>query len=172
MTERYHRRREGAVRRLGGCCVTCGGTEDLEFDPVDAKRKRFNVGKALSAMSEAKLWPEVDKCQLLCHECHLTKTLEERGLQRAKGRHGTPSSYKYCRCEECRAAKAAYAREYRERCGRAGGGTRKKKKERLRHGTITGYNYYKCRCPECRKANAARQREYRKRRGQGAAKGV
>lgn len=57
-----------------------------------------------------------------------------------------------CRCEVCRAAQAAYMREYKSRIFLMPGDSR--------HGTDNGYNNYGCRCAKCRAARS----EYRSRR--------
>lgn len=62
-----------AVERLGGKCVRCGSTENLEFDHIIP-------GSRLRKVSEATNWSmerflaEVDKCQLLCGPHHREKT--------------------------------------------------------------------------------------------------
>lgn len=50
--------------------------------------------------------------QLLCRSCHEAKTLVDRGQESAKESHGTLSSYKYCKCNLCKKAKADYMSRY------------------------------------------------------------
>lgn len=110
--ERYHRRRSKALVLLGNKCVRCDRTNDLQFDHVDPKTKIGTVAKIWS-YSEKRFWAEVAKCQLLCQEHHIEKTLNELGLQSARNTHGTLSALRYCtpRCNLCKEAAAKYGRE-------------------------------------------------------------
>lgn len=67
-------RRKILIEHLGGKCVGCGTTEKLQFDHLDRTQKLFNIGKCLDYSFE-KLLPEVEKCQLLCYDCHEIKSL-------------------------------------------------------------------------------------------------
>jgi hypothetical protein len=113
MLKRYHERRNKAIEKLGGVCK-CGRSEGLQFDHIDPATKKFTLAK-LSSVNEEDFWKEVDKCQLLCDTCHQAKTLRDLGRVSAKDTHGTLSSFRYCKCEECKAAKAAYMREYKRK---------------------------------------------------------
>jgi 5-methylcytosine-specific restriction endonuclease McrA len=114
MLKRYHERREKAIEKLGGKCTKCGSSDGLQFDHVDPTTKKFSIG-TLSSINEDAFNKEVDKCQLLCDSCHQSKTLLDLGRVSAKDTHGTLSSYRYCKCDECRAAKAAYMKEYKRK---------------------------------------------------------
>ena len=61
------------LEHLGGKCVGCGATENLQFDHIDRTKKSFTIGKCMGYALE-KLIEEADKCQLLCKECHQYKT--------------------------------------------------------------------------------------------------
>lgn len=74
MKERYFRRRQEWLDRLGGSCVECGTKEKLEFDHIDPATKQYPIAKILSGGSEVKVALEMAKCQLLCHEHHKAKT--------------------------------------------------------------------------------------------------
>ena len=64
---------------LGGKCVVCGTTENLQFDHIDYKTKLYKIsGIAHLQFDNEKLQTEIKKCQLLCEKCHLEKTLKER----------------------------------------------------------------------------------------------
>jgi len=67
------KKKETLLEHLGGKCVGCGTTENLQFDHIDRTKKSFTIGKCLGYTLE-KLIKEADKCQLLCKECHQYKT--------------------------------------------------------------------------------------------------
>ena len=67
------------VERLGGQCVKCGTTENLEFDHIYPNDKEFNISSHISCKID-KLIDEADKCQLLCEECHNQHTIKQRTL--------------------------------------------------------------------------------------------
>jgi 5-methylcytosine-specific restriction endonuclease McrA len=121
MRERIARRRAEAIKQLGGKCVRCGTTENLEFDHIDRTTKDPRCGSrnglrgTMWTFSEKRLQAELEKCQLLCKDCHWEKTLEDLGRTSAKGTHGTLSAYRYCgppKCEECKAVKREYMQSY------------------------------------------------------------
>jgi 5-methylcytosine-specific restriction endonuclease McrA len=109
--ERKHARRARLIEMLGGCCVRCGSTDDLEFDHIDPKTKRFTIGGNLSR-PWADLVEEARRCQLLCQKCHRAKCAEDY----PETPHGI---YRYsdfgCRCDVCRAANAAKSARRRAR---------------------------------------------------------
>lgn len=72
--ELRHKKKSILVEHLGGKCVGCGTTEDLQFDHLDRTQKLFTISKKLD-YSLDKLIPEADKCQLLCYTCHEYKSL-------------------------------------------------------------------------------------------------
>lgn len=109
--------REARIKRrllfidiLGGCCVNCGGVENLEFDHVFREDMSFRIGTAMLMKLERAL-PELQKCQLLCHDCHVEKTNTEYDRIKNIG-HGHPSTYNNngCRCRECKDSWAIYIR--------------------------------------------------------------
>jgi hypothetical protein len=108
---RRHARRAQLIEMLGGVCVRCGTTEDLQFDHIDPKTKRFAVCSDLSRPWN-ELVDEVLRTQLLCCSCHQAKGVEDRG----EPSHGL---YRYCdfgcRCDVCRAANAAKSARRRAR---------------------------------------------------------
>lgn len=75
MLKRYHERRDFAIGRLGGKCVRCGSKKYLQLDHIDAKTKLFSISK-LWSINLSKYINEVDKCQLLCFNCHIIKSIE------------------------------------------------------------------------------------------------
>lgn len=81
MKRRWEKRRKSAVEYLGGECVVCGSTEDLDFDHKDPSTKICSIARA-SSFSEKRFWEEVDKCQLLCKTHHKEKTRENKEYRR------------------------------------------------------------------------------------------
>lgn len=71
---RYKKRMAEAIEILGGACVICGSTENLQLDHINPSTKKFNVGKLWSVNQEEFL-EEITKCQLLCFTCHIAKTI-------------------------------------------------------------------------------------------------
>lgn len=114
---RYYARKEELVCRLGGKCVKCGKTNDLQFDHIDPSSKSFTITSEVWWRKD--LDSEIAKCQLLCRSCHELKSILERGNKVAVGTHGTLSSYRYCRCDVCKKAKSDHSRAYRTRIKQA-----------------------------------------------------
>ena len=104
-------RRARLIELLGGRCVRCGSTDELEFDHIDPETKVFAVGSDMSRACD-KLVEEALKCQLLCRECHVAKGIEDRP-------EPAHSYYRYwyygCRCATCKAANARKSARQRER---------------------------------------------------------
>lgn len=106
---------------LGGKCVSCGSTENLQIDHIDHTSKLFSIANHWGRSWEF-LKPEIAKCQLLCKDCHLIKSKEEGSLAKGwtnqpKYKHGTVRMYSHykCRCDECKLAKSlARKRERRK----------------------------------------------------------
>tara|TARA_B100001059_G_C17294102_1_gene314193 strand:+ start:42 stop:491 length:450 start_codon:yes stop_codon:yes gene_type:complete len=72
--KRYYEKLSESMEKLGGKCVKCGATERLEFDHIDPKNKSFEITRGLLMGDREKFQEELDKCQLLCYDCHLEKT--------------------------------------------------------------------------------------------------
>lgn len=90
-----------ALDYLGGSCAVCGSTTNLEFDHVDPATKILDISSAIhrECWSWIRLKDELDKCQLLCNEHHLVKTVESYGEQPC-GTYWKYRKYK-CRCQPC-----------------------------------------------------------------------
>lgn len=58
---------------LGGKCKICESENNLEFDHIDPITKSFCMTKFLN-VSKEKALEELNKCQLLCSECHKNKS--------------------------------------------------------------------------------------------------
>jgi hypothetical protein len=110
MRSKYDSRKKRAIEYLGGRCVVCGTVDHLEFDHIDPLHKSFTITRQLSSSPWEVIISELDKCQLLCQAHHLEKTVGDKD---AKNSHGTLSSYRYCKCEVCKAAKSAYNKQYK-----------------------------------------------------------
>jgi hypothetical protein len=83
---RRRRRFAEMLTYLGGICVHCGITnsealefteERLQFDHIVPRDKSFEISKFWS-YSWGRIVGELDKCQLLCRECHKEKSLADR----------------------------------------------------------------------------------------------
>lgn len=111
MLKRYERRRDEAIRSLGGVCVVCGSTTNLEIDHISRNSKLFDIGKALAGWSESRVQAELFKCQILCHEHHKRKTIKENSVEHGEGVSGK----KNCRCDLCRPLKSKYAQTLRSK---------------------------------------------------------
>ena len=66
---------------LGGKCVKCGTTHNLQFDHIKREGKKYNIAGRLTNDFTI-LKEELDKCQLLCVPCHLDKTAKEWAILR------------------------------------------------------------------------------------------
>lgn len=53
-------------------CFFCEETEPvcLDFHHIDPKTKLFNIGKELGRKSKQKIDDEIEKCVILCSNCH------------------------------------------------------------------------------------------------------
>ena len=70
--ERWKRRKRESVDYKGGKCYDCGYDRcvaALEFHHLDPSEKEMNWQK-LRLVSESRLYQELDKCVLLCANCH------------------------------------------------------------------------------------------------------
>jgi 5-methylcytosine-specific restriction endonuclease McrA len=113
MLKRYHKQRLSMIEALGGECVECGSTEDLELDHINPSTKSFGLNHAWSKKPEA-IKTELAKCQVLCKECHAKKSVYDRGQSPAT--HGSLTMYQYhkCRCEACRQANRISSKKYKK----------------------------------------------------------
>lgn len=113
MRNRRKSRRDKLISLLGGKCVDCGATENLEFDHLDPKLKNFEIADAKDG-PENILVEEAKKCQLLCRPCHQKKTRDKWEFGSEPARHGTIWMYKKkCRCDDCKKAISDYMKKRR-----------------------------------------------------------
>ncbi len=115
MLDRYHRRMAEFKKILGGKCICCGSSNDLEIDHKDIATKSFTIARKAAGAPMNVLLEELKKCQLLCVPCHTKKTLADLGQVSARDTHGTISSYRYCKCDLCKKAKSDCSKEYKKR---------------------------------------------------------
>ena len=108
----YRKKRKlECVIKLGNCCKVCGTKDNLEFDHIDSNNKKFNISDF--SKSKIEIDKELIKCQILCHSCHVKKSIMEGSFVKSwttkpRGvKHGTHSGYtRYkCRCNLCIQAK-------------------------------------------------------------------
>jgi 5-methylcytosine-specific restriction endonuclease McrA len=69
----YQKRRSFLIEKLGGKCSYCGTTDNLQFDHIDHTKKEFSISELISKSLKRSL-NELEKCQLLCKDCHDKKT--------------------------------------------------------------------------------------------------
>lgn len=107
LNDRYAHTKKEVVAFLGGKCVICGTTSNLEIDHIDRSNKSFDVSKLWSKNKNDYL-TEIKKCQLLCKNHHKEKTSKERGVEHGGGLTGKRG----CPCDLCRSRKSEYMKEY------------------------------------------------------------
>lgn len=95
----------------GRACASCGSLCNLELDHINPVTK---VSHCIWSWSERRRLLELEKCQVLCHDCHKLKTKTQTNLLL---RHGTRTMYnKYgCRCSLCREINTSYRKMWRLR---------------------------------------------------------
>lgn len=141
------RRASRIFEYLGGRCVVCGVTYNLEVDHIDPSTKSFDP-KVKSSLKWETLIHELDKCQLLCCEHHTAKHTR----QLIHGINGY--THFKCRCEVCVLAWREYIKKYRRSKGI-------KEKTVAKHGSPAMYSYHKCRCVLCKAWQRERMCKYR-----------
>lgn len=60
-------------------CSVCGYKSHaaaLDFDHLERSDKKFTIGKRLGGLSKERLLAEIEKCRILCANCHRVKTFE------------------------------------------------------------------------------------------------
>ncbi len=74
-----NKNRDYWIESQGGKCIKCGNKERLEVDHIDPSKK---ISHRVYSWSKERRDKELSKCQVLCYDCHLFKTLEQRRLRR------------------------------------------------------------------------------------------
>jgi hypothetical protein len=135
---RYREQREAMIEFLGGKCISCGSTKDLQFDHKDPKRKKFNVG-GLWGYNNPDIVNELLKCQLLCKSCHSKKSATETSIRNStRGfTHGTQYGWMVikCQCELCLGAKWKF-HDIRNTKRRKGNGYKTSTRRQIRTDTV------------------------------------
>ena len=73
VNETRRRQKQKAIDYKGGKCQACGYNkckEALCFHHLDPEEKSFGIGSKGSSIAWEKLKKELDKCVLVCHNCH------------------------------------------------------------------------------------------------------
>jgi hypothetical protein len=80
--ERIRRTRYLLAYFASNPCVDCGETDPvvLEFDHL--RDKEFNVSQRLEYRNWQKVLEEIEKCDVVCANCHRRRTLTRRGALR------------------------------------------------------------------------------------------
>lgn len=71
--ERFRRFKTLCVQYKGGKCVICGYNKSvsaLDFHHINPKDKSFGIARTKSKKFDKKIKKELDKCNLLCANCH------------------------------------------------------------------------------------------------------
>lgn len=70
----YKERKIHLIKLLGGCCENCGYDKNisaLEFNHIDPSTKNFSIdSRHISNLKLDALYEELNKCNLLCANCH------------------------------------------------------------------------------------------------------
>ena len=102
----WHKRRKKIIDYLGGKCIKCGSKEKLEIDHINANEKVCNVKDNLTFKT---MKEEIDKCQVLCYDCHKEKSISERKPFIHGSRYGWQK--KHCKCNDCQSTKIIQEKE-------------------------------------------------------------
>lgn len=90
-SQRYRKGREIIAELKDRPCADCGGrfpTFVMEFDHPDPSNKLFNVAMNCGGGITPKLLSEIEKCEVVCSNCHKIRTRQQRdaGLLKTGGR--------------------------------------------------------------------------------------
>lgn len=80
--KRRERNQQWLINFMHGKKCGCGVSDlrVLTFDHIDPSNKRYNVADIVSkGMKLEYLVEEVEKCQILCHNCHMLNTFKQIG---------------------------------------------------------------------------------------------
>ena len=78
---------------VGQCCARCSRPVTFEtcvafdFDHKDSQTKEYNISELLEKSKKIfddKFWPEAKKCQIVCRNCHVKITKQQKRNARLK----------------------------------------------------------------------------------------
>ncbi len=81
VAKRRRKIRLQAIQHLGGKCMKCGYNkypEVLEFHHKNPKEKEFGISRSGHCRSWERVKKEIEKCNLLCANCHREIHIEQR----------------------------------------------------------------------------------------------
>lgn len=139
-----HKTKEALVSYKGGACQKCGYSKSLRaltFHHLDPAKKSFSISN-MQSMSFPLLIKEVDKCMLLCHNCHAEEhekiDLEKNELTIKRWNHyQNIKNNKLIKCKKCKECLKEYKPRNRKQqfcsvsCGRCFYGGEKPSKKIL-----------------------------------------
>ena len=67
--------------KLAQGCADCGYAEHpaaLDFDHLPGSVKSFNVAEKVGSYSWERLWLEIEKCEVVCANCHRIRSVNRR----------------------------------------------------------------------------------------------
>jgi len=105
-------------------CVQCGNAEDLEIDHIVPETKERKIDHNIWSWSQEKRDAELQKCQVLCHDCHQEKSSAENSARQSATpiTHGSYWGYRRgCRCYLCSFAGKLYRAGIRRSVKDSGG---------------------------------------------------
>ena len=88
MKEHARKRKREAIEFLGGKCYKCGGVyhqASYDFHHLDPKEKEGSIAVLLQSYSvdHPKVQQELEKCVLVCSNCHRAIHADEENIDRA-----------------------------------------------------------------------------------------
>ncbi len=90
-------------------CRNCGTEKNLQLDHINRADK---ISHRIWSWSKERIISEMNKCQILCKNCHRVKTTKENSIPGIF--HGTRRQYyRGCRCADCRRVEQIRMRKYR-----------------------------------------------------------
>jgi hypothetical protein len=83
MNRRREERKLAAIQQLGGRCLDCGFDdlsrwEVFQFDHLPGTEKLGNLGRMLQKATDLLIQAELKKCELVCANCHQTRTRQRK----------------------------------------------------------------------------------------------
>lgn len=87
VSEQRRKLKRQAIEYKGGACQKCGYNKcpgALIFHHLDPKQKDFGISAQGKTRSFEKIKPELDKCILLCQNCHAEIHYEEDDKERKR----------------------------------------------------------------------------------------